>query len=1102
MGASLGRQLLRQRMFPGETPVESIGRYVVLRFVGAGGMGQVFAAYDPTLDRKVAIKLLPTTFGNDLDQRTRLLREAQALAKLSHPNVVQVYEAGEHEGQVYVVMEFVEGQTLAEWTAGEQAAGARPSAHSILDKYVQAGRGLAAAHEAGLVHRDFKPSNVIVDDQGCARVLDFGLVAGTGEAAQIGLVADASTQTRALDVELTTTGTLLGTPAYMAPEQFAGARVDARTDQFGFCVALFEALTGSRPFAGDSVAELSVNVSEGRRGAPITARVRSRRLARALNRGLAADPDQRWATMQALLDALQPRARWQLAAATAAVVVPIVAIGGLAMIDDYEQQLDAQADVIASEAERADRLAFERGVLDQAGRANEIQIAARTPGRELEALALGVELLGAVGDDPADVPQVAVQGLASALTSVVPVADLASSQRLVASVQFSADGSRLVTTPSHPKRGVEREQAAAPAGVLEVWSTQPAQVLHTIELGELDVGSHAPAISPDGRVVAVSSARRCVVFELEAGERAAEQVHALDGCTDPAFSTDGQTLFAQLPCPDEADASTCGVAAWGIDDGAQRWSRSIPDFAGAMLVHPDGERLIVHSAQGSSAAIELLATATGEREALLPRQGAHPNPALANSTRSGHVTLSGDGRKLASVEADRDALVIWDLETREGTQIDLEPATWGWFFSLPLLSHDGSELMLQGRGAGLTVFDVDAGRLSYMQSSGSAQGVALPHGWLAVSEGEWFERPNTRPRQAAAEAEALVASRDGRFVASVANGSARLWSPAPHLELDRFVAPERETIRAFSDEVVVTQIRYGAIQVYPRAGASTPSVVDSKYEGTQPLGFATDRPTRVAYEADQHYEVLELGAADPVCRIDARDSEGWALSPDGLVFASLDGAGVVQIWDIDTCRAREHFTVPEAKGQGEMRLHLRSDGALRLRTTLGLNVIRDASGQTFRVDEQCPSEDAGWSQLSPDGRLLLSSCNGLATEHNPGQLWDTASGGLIRELDLRGYDREPQLSSDGQLILINAGPREIAVLRLADGRELFRVPGRLSPTRPAKTRASEHGLVLEIVGDDGGLVTLPLSVPGLVDAACKLLARSELAERAAPHCRG
>jgi WD40 repeat protein len=463
--------------------------------------------------------------------------------------------------------------------------------------------------------------------------------------------------------------------------------------------------------------------------------------------------------------------------------------------------------------------------------------------------------------------------------------------------------------------------------------------------------------------------------------------------------------------------------------------------------------------------------------------------------------LSGDGRKLAAVEsADGGRVVMWDLESGAGTVLDLEPSGWGWFFASPLLSHDGSELMLHGRGAGLTLFEVDYSRLDFQDSRGSSLGVALPSGWLAISEGEWFERPQTHRRQAALAAEQLVASPDGRFVGSAAPGSSRLWSPAQHLEIDRWVAPKGESIKAFTQDTVVTQVGYDTIRVYPRTDAGAATAIDTRHPDQQPLAFAANRPTRVAYEVDGHYEIHELGSASTLCRIDAHASEGQALSPDGLSFAVLDGAGGVQAWDVQTCRERERFALPEAKGEGEVQLRHGEDGSLRFRTRLGLNVIRSGQDRTIRIDEQCTTPDAGWSQLSPDGRMLLSCCNGRMPEHNPGRLWDVATGELIREFDLRGTTMQAQLSSDGRLILINAGQHEIAVLGIDDGRELFRVPGQLWSTEPAKTHEGEHGLVLDLATPDG-LVTLPLSVPGLVAAACDVLARSELADRSALPCR-
>jgi tetratricopeptide (TPR) repeat protein len=279
----------------------TIGRYVVLDLIGMGGMGVVYAAYDPHLDRKVALKLLRGSSTSSADAHGRLLREAQALGRLSHPNVVSIYDVGTIGGVVFIAMEFVRGLSLRSWVAET-----KPSLAAIIDVFSDAGRGLAAAHRAGLVHRDFKPDNVMVGDDCRVRVMDFGLACAVDErATSVSDGFDSPTS----PVVVTITGAQLGTPAYMAPEQRADGVADARSDQFSFCVSLYEALFGTRP-------EPSPRLS---RGSGIPTRVR-----RALRRGLAADPDARYASMEELLAAFVPRplpARvWPFAAALLAML--------------------------------------------------------------------------------------------------------------------------------------------------------------------------------------------------------------------------------------------------------------------------------------------------------------------------------------------------------------------------------------------------------------------------------------------------------------------------------------------------------------------------------------------------------------------------------------------------------------------------------------------------------------------------------------------------------------------------------------------------------------------------------------------------------------
>jgi len=276
----------------------SIGRYQVLEKLGAGGMGVVWAARDPDLDRRVAIKVLRPGSGTDASRRgqVRLVREAQAMAKLSHPNVVQVHDAGVEDGRVYVAMEFIEGVTVSRWLDEESR-----SWREIVRLFIAAGRGLVAAHAVGLVHRDFKPSNVLVAEDGRVRVADFGLAASAGGSAVDDALGGSSMGV--LSTELTTRGSIIGTPRYMSPEQRRGEVAGPASDQFSFCVALHEALYGERPFP--SATRNSGPLTESDYTAPTSTLGIPRGVVDALRRGLRIDPALRFADLNALLERLE-----------------------------------------------------------------------------------------------------------------------------------------------------------------------------------------------------------------------------------------------------------------------------------------------------------------------------------------------------------------------------------------------------------------------------------------------------------------------------------------------------------------------------------------------------------------------------------------------------------------------------------------------------------------------------------------------------------------------------------------------------------------------------------------------------------------------------
>jgi tetratricopeptide (TPR) repeat protein/predicted Ser/Thr protein kinase len=284
----------RERLF-GVRSKLYIGRFEVEARLGAGGMGEVYLGVDEQLGRKVALKRVLADVGDPRAQE-RLRREARALAKLSHANVVQIYEIGEHEERLFLAMEYVEGQTLGEWLA----AVSRPW-RAIVEHFVAAGRGLAAAHRAGVVHRDFKPDNVLIGRAGEVRVADFGLALAEHELRPL---AQASVGPGlAVGTRLSTTGAVIGTIRYMPLEQLLGETVDERSDQFAFCVALYEALWGQPPF---DIMSSHARLSALEQGEPIVPALRGvpAGIWRALRRGLARAPDQRWPDMGGLLDAL------------------------------------------------------------------------------------------------------------------------------------------------------------------------------------------------------------------------------------------------------------------------------------------------------------------------------------------------------------------------------------------------------------------------------------------------------------------------------------------------------------------------------------------------------------------------------------------------------------------------------------------------------------------------------------------------------------------------------------------------------------------------------------------------------------------------------
>jgi len=345
LAVELARRRVLERMVGQISEPLRIGRFTLEEQLGSGGMGTVWRAHDERLGRLVALKFLRETEQGEIGE-ARLFREAQGLAKIAHPNVVPVYDVGRHAGRVWIAMEYVPGRTLRSWVEREQ-----PPVRAIIEAWVAAGRGLAAVHAAGLVHRDVKPENAMLGDDGRIRLIDFGLVRAVDhmgdslaltrpDSSDAHETTGGSDSQREVPTTITTHGAVIGTPAYMAPEQLKGHAATPRSDQFGFCVGLVEALTGARPYRASTVGAQLLEIEQGRPQLPEAV---DRRVRRALARGLAPDPEARWPSLDALLDELERtlglRRRRRILAGAALGLACLV--GGLGLGLDRPPGLDA-----------------------------------------------------------------------------------------------------------------------------------------------------------------------------------------------------------------------------------------------------------------------------------------------------------------------------------------------------------------------------------------------------------------------------------------------------------------------------------------------------------------------------------------------------------------------------------------------------------------------------------------------------------------------------------------------------------------------------------------------------------------------------------------
>ncbi|MFV8751317.1 protein kinase domain-containing protein [Nannocystaceae bacterium ST9] len=650
----------RERLFGVRTSLR-IGRFEIVGRLGAGAMGEVYLGLDEQLGRKIAIKRVLAASGGERAQ-ARLRREARALAKLSHPNVVQIYEIGEHEDRTYLAMEYVEGQTLATWLArGEHAW------QEIVDRFIAAGRGLAAAHRAGVIHRDFKPENVLLGDAGEVRVADFGLALADHE-----VVPRTRSGGAPSDLRLSTTGAVIGTIRFMPLEQLRGEPVDERSDQFAFCIALYEALWGQPPFdLGSAHARLAAlerdqpNPPSG--NSPVF-------LWRAIRRGLARDPPARWPDMTSLLDALARRTSRARVFGVAALAgtLGLAGAASLMLLDDPPQ--DDEATCVALEREltgiwddsRRDALAsvFDRATVEHAASSRE-RVLAELDGwaaawvdertrvcRASEAHTLDPELARLEGLCLARARQQAGRLVDELLATDTPLAGAIEASAELGDPARCADELALLGVPP-PARSIEAEVEALRGDVLQAHDLRLlGRFDQALALAEL---TQARAEQLEfGPLIAEAAAERAKLeFVAGSRERGAE---LFDAAIDLAEAHHHDRLAAELLTSASLRASTdlddAEAAARYLHEAEIAWQRVEPDARDRVRMAFARGRIAALAKRDDEAETEYLA-ALGMLEGTELRDGPAIHSALADLLKRRDPSRSMAEREAARALAEQ-----------------------------------------------------------------------------------------------------------------------------------------------------------------------------------------------------------------------------------------------------------------------------------------------------------------------------------------------------------------------------------------------------------------------------------------------------------------
>ncbi|MBK9752018.1 MAG: protein kinase [Nannocystis sp.] len=1140
------RARIAAELFGVAVSAPQIGRFHVLEKLGEGGMGEVYAAFDPELDRRVAIKVLHSDHGESQERRERLIREAQALARVSHPNVVQVFEVGLHREHVFVAMEYVRGESLAQWLDHQPDP---PDWRVVVDHFIAAGQGLTAVHAAGLVHRDFKPANTIVGADGRTRILDFGLVRATALDDSHELPYP-HTPAR-LEHSLTAMGSVVGTPGYMAPEVFLGQRADARSDQYSFCVALYEGLYGERPHIGATLAALASAKILGDLPRPPSGTKVPAWLHAAVVRGLAPTAAQRWPSMTELIaelgrDRRSALRRWSvtllalvLLGATGVAIQQVVAHQRIAA-DERARAETAEREAAAQE-EAAQRAAFERAAMAEAETAAEVMRLAGSRGHERDALILGIQAMAPHGPDFAAAPRLVLDGLARALPAMIPSWTIPGRGSSVVGLALSPDGLNLA--------------AVHTGGELTFWQADTGRLTASAPWS----GTYADlSFSPDGSTLLISG-DRCTVHDANTATR----IHELPSCLHGRFSPDGRTIHAM-----SREKST--ITSWDAASGAERWTTPAAPGLEGITLDPSGRTLAAGFADGS---VHLLAADDGRRLAALRVPASRPArpPDIPKLTT---LVFSHDGALLA---AGASGVELFDVADRRHLATLVPPGD-DWYINL-LFAHDDRTLLTSGM-SGLRIFDTRTHELTTLSRTSSLGSPAfLTDGYVLAADNDgklerWAPEGALVDYVEADESSKnplpLVVSVD-RSRAATGRDEIRLWSlrdPRPLASWWLPGSPENalesgsRMVVARDDELHVHDRQTG--HIVARIADTTPVAPDGELHAVYVLEdrlwsrrgdwlrvhdlrdgrlllrqlrrwpathwswiTSVGAPRIVLTTPDGAFEIVDVATGATRCRITGEGERmrpsPWlskvALSRDGRHLAvpagdhdetalvtGLPGALRVSLWSTDDCTPRTVITLPH-EGRAPpplLELSFAENGSLVTRLGTTTFVHDPATGmQRLRVDDVCSFDDEGVSELSPDGTTLLTICGGHAVLYPLGGEPPTEIDVAIGH-DERYYTNQyaeglrRHFFADSGRILLPDPSGDLLVWNIATAAPDIRLSTRGSSLFRATVSADgEH---IQHQDHRNQFTTYAVTRRSVMAAACQALVTTEVADQVATEC--